>query len=345
MKLTRRFLLLSGLGATGALVLGWAGLPPRSRLGAASLWPADAGEVALNGWIKVAPDGSVTFATPFAEMGQGVHSALALLVAEEMDIAPSRVKPVQAPHDAVYGNVAMFVGSLPLHPTSTEPGHETTAARLGQWMVRKVARELGIAVTGGSSTVADAWDPLRLAAATARAQLLGAASLRWKLPVDEFQVEDGVVRHAAGGEHAHYGELAAAAAATRPGDVRFKPREQWRVIGKRQPRSDAAAKSDGSREACARDRRRAGSHRHPRGDEAPRRRARGTSAAPGRFDRRRGRGRAQHLARTPGRERARGRLAAAAGRRSGLRRHPRPAGSRCARGCERRRRLRLPLAR
>ena len=247
MKLSRRrFVLLSGAGAAGALVLGWAGLPPRSRLGAASLWPADAGAVALNGWIKVSPDGSVSFATPFAEMGQGVHSALALLVAEEMDIELARVKPVQAPHDAVYGNVAMFVGSLPLHPTSTEPGHETTAARLGQWMVRKVARELGIAVTGGSSTVADAWDPLRLAAATARAQLLGSASLRWKLPVDEFRVENGVVRHDAGGEHAHYGELAAAAAATRPGDVRFKPREQWRVIGKPQPRRDAPAKSDGS---------------------------------------------------------------------------------------------------
>lgn len=246
MKLTRRFLLLSGLGATGALMLGWAGLPPRSRLGSASLLPADGGELSLNGWIKVSPDGSVSFAMPFSEMGQGVHSALALMVAEEMDIAPARVRPVQAPHDAIYGNVAMFVGSLPLHPTSTEPGHLTTGARLGQWMVRKVARELGIAVTGGSSTVADAWEPLRLAAATARAQLLGAASLRWKLPVAEFEVQDGVVRHAAGGEHAHYGELAAAAASTPPSEVRFKPREQWRFIGKPQPRIDAPAKSNGS---------------------------------------------------------------------------------------------------
>jgi isoquinoline 1-oxidoreductase beta subunit len=245
MKLTRRFVLLSGAGAAGALVLGWAGLPPRSRLGAAGLLPLDAGEVALNGWIKVAADGSVVFATPFVEMGQGVHTALALMVAEEMDVAPARVRPVQAPHDAIYGNVAMFVGSLPLHPTSTEPGRETTGARLGQWMVRKLARELGIAVTGGSATIADAWEPLRLAAATARAQLLGAASLRWKLPVAEFQVEDGVVRHAAGGEHAHYGELAAAAAGTPAGEVRFKPRERWTLLGRPQPRRDAVIKSNG----------------------------------------------------------------------------------------------------
>ncbi|HJV72004.1 xanthine dehydrogenase family protein molybdopterin-binding subunit [Ideonella sp.] len=243
----RRVVVLSGVGAAGALVLGWAGLPPRGRLGTADLLPVEGGEVALNGWIKVAPDGSVSFATPFVEMGQGVHTALALLVAEEMDVAPSRVRPVQAPHDTIYGNVAMFVGSLPLHPTSLEPGHETTGARLGQWMVRKIARELGIAVTGGSSTVADAWEPLRLAAATARAQLLGAASLRWKLPVDELQVDDGVVTHVAGHDRGHYGELAAAAAATRPSQVRFKPRAQWKWIGKpNQPRSDAAAKSNGS---------------------------------------------------------------------------------------------------
>lgn len=246
MRLNRRLLLLSGAAAAGALVVGWAGLPPRSRLGRPELWPlAEGGEVALNGWIKVTRDGGVLFATPFSEMGQGVHTALALMVAEELDLPLARVHPVQAPHDAVYGNVAMFVASLPLHPESTEPGHETTTARLGHWMVRKLARELGITVTGGSSTVADAWEPLRLAAATARAQLLGAASLRWKLPVAEFSIEQGVVGHGPGEESAHYGELAEAAANTRPGEVRFKPRAQWRQLGKPRPRVDTVAKSNG----------------------------------------------------------------------------------------------------
>ena len=94
-------LLLAGVGGTGAFVLGWAGLPPRGRLGRADLLPEASGEFALNGWIKVLTDGSVQFATPYVEMGQGVHTALALLVAEEMDVAPERVKPVQAPHDAI----------------------------------------------------------------------------------------------------------------------------------------------------------------------------------------------------------------------------------------------------
>ncbi|MFX8168720.1 hypothetical protein ABTL13_20045, partial [Acinetobacter baumannii] len=76
--------------------------------------------------------------------------------------------------------------------------------RLSSWVTAKVARELGINLTGGSSSTADAWLPLRLAAATARAQLLGAAALKLKLPVAELTVKDGVIQHA-GGALAHYG--------------------------------------------------------------------------------------------------------------------------------------------
>ena len=231
MGLSRRAWLWTALGTTGALIVGWSGLPPRSRLGAADALPVSDGALALNGWIAVRPDGLVQLAMPWAEMGQGVHSALALLVAEELHLAPAQVQPVEAPDEKIYGNLAVFEASLPLHPRDTEPGHETLAARLGQWMVRKLARELGVAVTGGSSTIADSWHALRLAAATARAQLLGAASLKWKLPVAELAVREGVVFH---GEDrlAHYGELAEAAQTTRPGEVRFVPRAQWRLIGR-----------------------------------------------------------------------------------------------------------------
>jgi isoquinoline 1-oxidoreductase beta subunit len=70
-----------------------------------------------------------------------------------------------------------------------------TKVRVGEWMMGKLARELGINATGGSSSVADAWEVLRTAAATARASLLGAASLDWKLPVDELSVKNGVISH------------------------------------------------------------------------------------------------------------------------------------------------------
>ena len=241
----RRTLLLSGLGAAAALVVGWGVLPPRSRLGQADTLPVLAGEVGLNGWICIGNDGAVILAMNRSEMGQGVHTALAMLVAEELDVSLAKVRLVQAGPDKLYGNVAMFVGSLPFHPSDTEAGRETRSVRAGQWIVSKLARELGISATGGSSSVADAWDVLRLAAATARAQLLGAASLAWKLPLAELSVKNGVVSHASGPQ-GHYGLFAKAAAATPPGDVSLKAAQDWTLIGTAAPRIDIAAKIDGS---------------------------------------------------------------------------------------------------
>ena len=242
----RRTLLLSGLGGAAALVVGWGALPPRSRLGAADTLPAAAGEIGLNGWIRIgADDGVVVLAMNRSEMGQGVHTALAMLVAEELDVALAKVRLVQAGPDALYGNVAMFVATLPFHPSEDEAGHETRTVRAGQWIVSKIARELGISVTGGSSTVADAWDVLRLAAATARAQLLGAASLEWRLPTAELSVANGVISHPSGPK-GHYGLFAKAAASTSPGDVTLKPASQWTLIGTTAPRIDLQSKVDGS---------------------------------------------------------------------------------------------------
>ncbi|MFL6662358.1 MAG: molybdopterin cofactor-binding domain-containing protein [Rhizobacter sp.] len=241
----RRTLLLSGLGGAGALVVGWGVLPPRARMGRPDLLPVAEGEVGLNGWIKIGADGTVLLAMNRSEMGQGVHTALAMLAAEELDVPLARVQLVQAGHDAMYGNVASFLDMLPFHPGDREPGAETQTVKAAQWVVSKVARELGINLTGGSSSVSDAWEPLRWAAATARAQLVGAASLRWRLPVDDLAVKEGVVSHASG-PSAHFGDLAKAAAATPPGDVKPKEPGAWRLIGKPAPRTDLPAKIDGS---------------------------------------------------------------------------------------------------
>jgi isoquinoline 1-oxidoreductase beta subunit len=242
----RRTLLLSGLTAAGALVVGWGVLPPRSRQGGADTLPVVDGEVGLNGWIKIAADGTVLLAMNRSEMGQGAHTALAMLVAEELDVPLARVRLIPAGYDTLYGNVATMVDGLPwFHPRDTEAGHEGQAAKATRWVVAKVARELGINLTGGSSSVADAWDVLRLAAATARAQLVGAASLAWKLPAGELSVKDGVVSHASG-VSAHYGALAPNAAATPSGAVRVKRPDEWKLIGTAAPRIDTAAKTDGS---------------------------------------------------------------------------------------------------
>ncbi len=241
----RRALLLSAAGTAGSLVVGWGLLPQRSRLGSGRLMLPREGDYALNGWIKIAADGAIVLAMPRSEMGQGVHTALPMLAAEELDVPLSAVRLQQAGADTIYGNVAMLVASLPFHPLDEEREDGFGRVKTGRWVVGKIAREVCINATGGSSSVIDAWEVVRTAAATARASLLGAAALHWRLPVDELQVRAGVVSHHSG-RSALYGELARYAAATPPGTVRLKDRKEWTLIGSSPPRTDVPPKVDGS---------------------------------------------------------------------------------------------------
>jgi isoquinoline 1-oxidoreductase subunit beta len=240
----RRSILLSAVGIGGALLVGWGVMPQRSRLGAGDLMLPKEGEVALNGWIKLAADGTVVLAMPRSEMGQGVHTALAMLVAEELDVPLSQVRIAQSGPDKIYGNVAMFVAALPFHPNDSESGHQTMVVKTGQWLVGKVARELGVVVTGGSSSVADAWGPLRLAAATARAQLVGAAAAQWGVPAAQISMSQGVLT--AAGKTARLGEFAKAAASVSPGEVTVKATKDFKLLGTAAARTDVPGKINGT---------------------------------------------------------------------------------------------------
>ena len=241
----RRNLILSGLGVTGALIVGWGVLPARSRLGKPDNMLPTEGEVALNGWIKIAKDGGVVLAMHRSDMGQGIHNALSMLVAEELNVPLKQIRLEQAGHDSIYGNVAMFVGTLPFHPLQSEGVDKPFLVHSGQWIVGKVARELGVNATGGSSSVKDAWEHLRLAAATAKASLCLAAADQWKVSLQDINVKDGVISHASG-KSAHFGEFAQAAAAQTPRNVSLKDRKDWTLIGKPSARADVPAKTDGS---------------------------------------------------------------------------------------------------
>ncbi len=242
--MNRRTWSLSALGATGALVVGWGVMPARSRLGSPELMLKTEGDVALNGWIKIAQDGAVVLAMPRSEMGQGIHTALAMLVAEELDMPLGRVRLEQAGADSIYGNVAMLVASLPFHPLDSEGEHKPTKIKMAEWVVGKIARELGINATGGSSSIADLWDPLRMAAATARASLVQAAAAAWKVPTTEISVVNGLMKHASG-QSAHYGQMVAAASGSTPSGIQTKSREKWQLIGQAAPRTDIPSKVTG----------------------------------------------------------------------------------------------------
>jgi isoquinoline 1-oxidoreductase beta subunit len=241
-KRSRRRFLLGGLAAGGALLVGWGALPPRQRLRTALPLPVTNGAVALNGWVAVNPDGSVSVVVPRSEMGQGVHTALPMLLAEELDVPLSMVRVMQAPIDKIFSNVALMRDMLPFHPD--ERGNIRDGA---QWVLAKVSRELGIMFTGGSTSVKDAWEPMREAGAVARAMLVAAAAAEWRVAAAECSTDAGFVIHRSG-RRASYASLAAKAGGVgiEPGRVRLKQPNDFKLIGTAQPRRDSAAKVNGS---------------------------------------------------------------------------------------------------
>lgn len=241
---SRRRFLLGGLLGSGALLVGWGMQAPRQRLHTSVPLPVEKGAVALNGWVALHPDGSVSVVVPRSEMGQGVHTALPMLVAEELDVPLAQVRIAPAPIDKIFGNLAVLRENLPFHPD--ERGNVKDGV---QWMLSKVGRELGIMFTGGSTSVKDAWEPMREAGAVARAMLVKAAAEEWKSPVAHCRTEDGFVIHR-DGRRASYASLAARAAEVGAGidasDVTLKQPREFRLIGKPVPRRDTPGKVDGS---------------------------------------------------------------------------------------------------
>ena len=238
----RRLLIAAGLSAGAFTVAGWLFYRERDRMRRpAALVPRD-GESAFNAWIKIGADGLVWVQVPRQEMGQGITTALPMLVAEELDCEPAQLRFEQAPVDAVYANATMLADAVPFRPDD----HSWLAdvARLTQY---RVAELLGVQATGGSSSVRDAWDVMRHAGAAARTMLIAAAAKRWGVEAKDCRTEAGAVLHPGSNRKLGYGALAAEAA-TLPPPVRvtLKDPRQFRLLGKPQARLDTAVKVDGT---------------------------------------------------------------------------------------------------
>ncbi|MDO9713945.1 xanthine dehydrogenase family protein molybdopterin-binding subunit [Paracraurococcus lichenis] len=207
-NLSRRGLL--GLGA-GALVLGVA-LPGRmahaQREGAAAAAPRPGTRVPA--FLEIRPDGTVRLLSPFVEGGQGIATAMAQIIGEELDVEPARFTVDCAPPGADY----LVVN--------------------------------GIRMTGGSYSTRSSYAIMRRLGATARDLLVRAAALEWKLPEAELTTEAGRVLHRASGRSRGYGELAPAALALPPKEtVPLRDPATFRWIGKPVPRLDIRDKSTG----------------------------------------------------------------------------------------------------
>ncbi|MFM0347473.1 xanthine dehydrogenase family protein molybdopterin-binding subunit [Paraburkholderia sp. RL17-347-BIC-D] len=239
--LKRRTFLLGGAGAVGALLVGWSVLPPGQRLTASMPLPAQGTQVPLNGWVKIAADNSVTIMMCKAEMGQGIHTGLAMLLAEELDADWSQVRVEDSPIDKIYNSVQAIIDDLPFRPDD-----DSTIKRTTVWMTRKLVREAGTMMTGGSSSINDLWTPMREAGASARAMLISAAAAQWKVPAGECRAEGGQVLHPSG-HKASFGELSSMAAQQAlPRKVALKDPADFKLIGKPLRRIEAASKINGT---------------------------------------------------------------------------------------------------
>ena len=226
---------------TGALVVGWGFLPGRQRLLTASPMTDIKDQPAFNGWVRIGADDSVTVVMPRSEMGQGVYTGLAMLLADELDARWDQVRTEQAPIDNIYNNQAVAADGLPFHPDN-----QGSLKKVAQHLTGKTMREFGLMMTGGSSSIKDLWLPMRQAGASARAMLVSAAAAQWQLPASEITVMQGVVSHPSG-KSARFGELSALAAQqARPDALTLKTPQQFTLIGREVPRIEASSKVDGS---------------------------------------------------------------------------------------------------
>ncbi len=166
-----------------------------------------------NAWVHIADDNTITLLSARSEMGQGVYTSMPMLLAEELNVDLAQIQVAIAPPNAVY------VNSL-----------------------------LGAQITGGSTSVRDGWEKLRVGGAQVREMLLAAASQRWNVGMDQVRAEAGMVL-GPNGRKASYGELAEAASRLPvPEKPPLKDPKDFRIVGKRTRRLDSPAKVNGTAE-------------------------------------------------------------------------------------------------
>jgi isoquinoline 1-oxidoreductase beta subunit len=210
-RLDRRGFLKVGAALGGGLVLTIA-LPPvlRPALAAAEASPA----FAPNAFIRIDRWGTVTLVMPMAEMGQGIYTALAMLLAEELEVGLDQVQLEHAPpNDALYANSILHVQT-----------------------------------TGLSSSIRAFWTPLRQAGAVGRTLLVAAAAKEWGVDPATCRAKHGVVSDASGSRHLGYGELVDAAVALpvpAPDSVPLKDPNSFTLIGTPAKRLDTPDKVNG----------------------------------------------------------------------------------------------------
>ena len=195
--LSRREFVAAGVAAGAGLVIGFY-LPHKSGSHQESFSP--------NAYLRITPDNRLTIVVARSEMGQGVRTALPMILAEELEADWQQIAIEQAGASTLFGDQT----------------------------------------TGGSASIRTTWDPMRRAGATAREMLISAAALTWNVPRSSCTAENSHIKHAATNRSLSYGELASKAATLPiPTDVTLKQSKDYKIVGQRLPRLDSPAKVTG----------------------------------------------------------------------------------------------------
>lgn len=201
--------------------------------------PEHAGS-ALTPYVKIDQSG-ITLIAPRAEMGQGVRTTLAALVAEELEVDIETVNIEHGPASYAYYNQVVLEEGLPF--PATDNGF---VARTAREFVKVPAKFIAMQITGGSTSTPDGFEKMRMAGAVARQMLLEAASQTLNLPLEQLKAQAGKVVSLSG-QHITYEELAPLAAKlTPPEQVQLKPQNQWQQLGRSLPRDDMIPKCTGT---------------------------------------------------------------------------------------------------
>jgi isoquinoline 1-oxidoreductase beta subunit len=195
--LSRREFVAVGVAAGAGLVVGFY-LPHGRRAGKEVFSP--------NAYLRITPDNKVTIVVARSEMGQGVRTALPMILAEELEADWKQIEIEQAGASRLYGDQG----------------------------------------TGGSASVRTTWDPMRKAGAAAREMLISAAALTWGVPRSTCAAVEGNILHGASGRRLSYGELVEKAARLPiPTEVPLKQSKDYKIVGQRLARVDTPAKVKG----------------------------------------------------------------------------------------------------
>ena len=236
-KFSRRGFMIGGAVIGGTFALGVGFLATVDTDGLDPSFGED-GSVNLNAWVTIHKDGRIVFSIPRNEMGQGVFTSLPMLIAEEMEVDLNDANvSVEHPTEnlPVYAN---FVLALRKRPEMI--------SGVGDWLGKKVFGLVPFIATGGSSSIVDAYAPLRRVGATAREMLISAAAKNWNVSKSECYAEKSQIIHKPTNRKLAYGELAEAATLEKPNKTpKMKSAAEFKLIGTPQKRLDIPAKTRG----------------------------------------------------------------------------------------------------